>query len=46
MLAQLRQDRDRRISEIRRLEIQNESSLQVEKEIIERAKLEAEKVSF
>ena len=46
VLAQLRQDRDRRISEIRRLEIQNESSVQVEKEIIKRAKLESEKVSF
>ena len=46
VLAQLNQDREKRISEIRRLEILNESSLQVEKEIRERSKLESQKVRF
>ena len=46
VLAQLNQDREKRISEIRRLEILNESSLQVKKEITERSKIESEKVRF
>ena len=46
VLAQLNQDREKRLSEIRRLEILNESSLQIEKDIKERAKIESQKVSF
>ena len=46
VLAQLNQDREKRISEIRRLEILNESSLQVEKDIRERSKIESQKVRF
>ena len=46
VLAQLHQDREKRLSEIRRLEILNDSSLQIEKEIRERAKIESQKVRF
>ena len=46
MLSQLQQDRVRRQAEIRRLEILNDSSLQVEKDIKKRAEIEAFKVLF
>ena len=46
VLSQLQQDRVRRQAEIRRLEILNDSSLQVEKDIKKRAEIEAFKVLF
>ena len=46
MLSQFQQDRVKRQAEIRRLEILNDSSLKVEKDIKERAKVESRKVCF
>ena len=46
VLSQLQQDREKRQSEIRRLEILNDSSLKVERDIKERAKIESQKVCF
>ena len=46
MLSQLQQDGEKRKAEIRRLEILNDSSLKVEKDIKERAKIESQKVCF
>ena len=46
VLIQLQQDRERRTAEIRRLEILNDSSLKVEKDIKERAQIAALKVCF
>ena len=46
VLSQLQQDRDRRQAEIRRLEVLNDSSLKVEKDIKERAEIAAFKVIF
>ena len=46
VLSQLQKDREKRRAEIRRLEILNDSSLKVEKDIRERAKIESQKVCF